>query len=534
MNHVGKSTLTKQIFEALGASPVGKLEKWDDATIAYLSLMVDDDVFYVLRQHDHRALFDILGNLLYASSKLGEWTRHIGVFLEFNLTLTDKNEKSVQADAACMFLPFYINQDGGWSGTWHTFERLGRFKDASKSVVQYFTQIVPPKYYVAKSEAEAEQSSIRSIDADIRILNRARERFEKSIEIVSPQLNAESFELEIKEVSRQLTELNSLQEVYRIDAVGLAEDLASIDQQIALSEDTLVRFDQDFSFLSKPREEELVCPTCGAHHEESFLSVLSFAEDGRAVKEMLIQLQVNRKILANRLRECSEQRQALSDKYAELQSLLDVKRGDLQFEDVVKSMGSGMALRTFDLEDKDLSNVREKHLTRRHELEQTMKALQSSKRRKSIHEFFQEHYRDARMKLNLMSKDLKKVGVTKRPDVSGSGGPREVLAYYAALWWTSRESKFDSPFSLPIIVDCPAQSGQDAKNLPAMLHFLSVGLPPGTQVFVTHESDVHENFDRRIELTEERSLLLPDQYESVAKSVLPRLGELQKTLLQQN
>jgi hypothetical protein len=533
MNHVGKSALTKQIFEAFGAKPVGALEGWDDATIAWVTLLIDGADFHLLRQHQHRALFDSEGNLLYVSSKLGEWTKLFSTFLDFNLVLSDKHEESIQADAACMFLPFYINQDGGWSGKWLTFEGLGRYKDATKSVVEYFTQILPPKYYLAKSEAEAEAREIRAIEADLRILNRARTRFLKSIEIVGPQLSAEGFELEIKEVSRQLTELNAQQEVYRLEAVGLNEDLASVDHQIALTTETLTRFEQDFDFLAKPRQEDLVCPTCGAQHEESFLSVLTFAEDGRSLSEMLIQLQATRNRLAARLLECTEQRRSLANTYQELQTLLEVKRGEIQFQDVVKSMGSDMALRTFDNEDRDLSESLEKHLTKKYRLEQDMKALKSPKRRKEIRDFFLERYRDARVRLNLMSKDMKKVQVTTRPNVSGSGGPREVLAYYAALWWTSEEDRFNSPFFLPIVVDCPAQSGQDAINLPAILHFLSVGLPPHAQVFVTHEGDVQEQFDRRIELMEARSLLSADEFESVSINVLPKLEQMQQALLRQ-
>lgn len=534
MNHVGKSTLTKQIFEAFGARPVGALEGWDDATIAYVTLLIDGTDFHLLRQHQHRALFDADGNLLHASSKLREWTTFLSAFLDFNLVLSDKQEKTIQADAACMFLPFYINQDGGWSGKWLTFEGLGRYKDTTKSVVEYFSQVLPPKYYQAKSEAEAEVREIRAIEADLRILNRARERFMKSIEVVGPQLSAEGFELEIKEISRQLTELNAQQEVFRLEAVGLTEDLALVDHQIALTTETLTRFEKDFDFLAKPRQEELICPTCGAHHEESFLSVLNFAEDGRSLSEMLIQLQATRTRYTSRLQECTEQRRTLAEAYQELQGLLEVKRGEVQFQDVVKSMGSGMALRTFDHEDRDLNKALEGHLTRKYRLEQDMKSFQSAKRRKEIRNFFQERYRDARVRLNLMSKDMKKVKVTTRPNVSGSGGPREVLAYYAALWWTSEAERFESPFSLPIVVDCPAQSGQDAINLPAMLHFLSIGLPPNAQVFVTHESDVEEQFDKRIELSEARSLLLPTEFDAVASTVLPKIAEMQKVLLQKS
>src|SRR5713226_9427074 len=108
-----------------------------------------------------------------------------------------------------------------------------------KAVIEYFTQVVPPKFYVAKADYETEQRSLLSVDADIRILNRTRERLSKSLTIAGPQLNSASFEAEISEIVRQLTALNAQQELYRAESVSLQESLATADHQIAITTDAL-------------------------------------------------------------------------------------------------------------------------------------------------------------------------------------------------------------------------------------------------------------------------------------------------------
>jgi hypothetical protein len=105
------------------------------------------------------------------------------------------------------------------------------------------------------------------------------------------------------------------------------------------------------------------------------------------------------------------------------------------------------------------------------------------------------------------------------------------LAYYAALWWTSHEGEFGSPFAIPVIVDCPAQSGQDEFNMPAIMTFLNTGLPPNSQLLVTHESDVSDVFDKRIYLDRPYSILYESEYESVAPAILPKLEAMQSELL---
>jgi rubrerythrin len=532
MNHVGKSTVTKLIFETLGANPIGKLERWDPAAITLLTISIEDQEFYILRQRSHRAAFNSEGELIATASRDGEWAKVLASLTEFNLVLSDKNEKIAQADAACMFLPFYINQDGGWSGIWHTFNSMSRFRAPAKPIVEYFTQTLPPQFYQAKAEAEGEQREITLIEDDQRILNRTRDRLSKSLDVVGPQINAEAFEGEIKEITRQLTVINAKQESYRVEAVSLEEALASSNHQIALTTDALKRFRQDFGYLATPEETELVCPTCGAQYDESFLSILNFAEDARAVSEMLIRLQENRSLLIQRLQQCAKERQNFAEQYNALQTVLDVKRGELQFVDVVKSMGSGAAITAFDQEDRSLEESRNKHLLLKDRWERDMKVFRSAKRRKSIKETFQAEYQRARRSLNLPFRDVSRMQVYSRPDISGSGGPREVLAYYAAIWWVSRSPEFGSPFSVPVVVDCPAQSGQDTTNLPAMIRFISTGLPADAQILLTFEADVPDEFDKRIEFDSAFSLLLEAEYDQVGSSIFPKLEAMQVALLQ--
>jgi hypothetical protein len=169
----------RQIFETLGATPEGKPELWNEATITLLTISIDGEDFQILRQLTNRALFDSHGSLIASAGRNGEWSAFLGDFLGFNLVLNDKNQKTTQADAACMFLPFYINQDGGWGGSWRTFKGLARFGSPAKSIVEYFTQVVPPQFYVAKAALEVEGSALNAIEADTRVLDRTRARLSK-------------------------------------------------------------------------------------------------------------------------------------------------------------------------------------------------------------------------------------------------------------------------------------------------------------------------------------------------------------------
>jgi len=129
--------------------------------------------------------------------------------------------------------------------------------------------------------------------------------------------------------------------------------------------------------------------------------------------------------------------------------------------------------------------------------------------------------------------DSSKHQISVRPDLSGSGGPRAILAYYAAIWMICSPSGRDDydPPSIPLVIDCPNQQGQDSQNLPRIIEFLSSRLPSNAQVIVTFEGDVPNKFDHRIELTQPRKLLQEDEFTDLFGELDGMLAIMNEALL---
>lgn len=58
-----------------------------------------------------------------------------------------------------------------------------------------------------------------------------------------------------------------------------------------LAQETLKTYESDASFLQSEPDETLVCPTCGAEHHKTFLDMLTYAEDARVLRELVVRLQ---------------------------------------------------------------------------------------------------------------------------------------------------------------------------------------------------------------------------------------------------
>lgn len=531
-NHTGKSSLIKTLFRTLGASPQGKLAQWDDNTISVVAFLIDQKRFRAIHQRGHRALFNEFDDLLIATSNHDEWTEAFAKVMGFNLVLTDKKSETVPADPRCFFLPFYINQDGSWQANWDTFTGLQQYRKPIGAILEYFSGIKPPEYYELDSKRTQSQRALDDLHKEQRFLENARKRFGKSMSFSGPKVQPDNFEKEIAQLTAEVTELNLQQEKLRDNAVREQEVLSNIQLQIHLAVDALATYESDSSYLRNEPREKLTCPTCGAEHAESFLELLNYAEDARVLRELVARLRDDATKAAGQYRKTQTQLRELESNYRRVTDILDIRKGDLKFGDVVNSMGAESAFSAFEVESAALKLEIDQRLSEIETLTSRLKELANAKRSKEILKSFREAYASALISLNLPPIETSKLRLTSRPDLSGSGGPRSILAYYGALWRTCL-GKYAS-FSIPLIIDSPNQQGQDDINLPKVLKFIANDLPAGTQIIVGTEMETDHIFDKKIVCDQPYKFLQHTEFTEVTRVVEPLVKMMYDELQQRS
>ena len=523
-NHTGKSSLIKTLFTTLGARPEGELRQWDENTISKVGLSLDGRRFSVLHQTGTRALFDPEGHILVSTGDHGEWSAAFEDATGFNLPLTDRQSRTVPADPRCFFLPFYINQDGSWQADWNTFTGLAQFKAPVGSILEYFSGIKPPEYYEAKAKRDTEQQVLDNLRKERGFLEKARERVGKSFSMSGPKIDPENFKIDIEQLTSEVNEINKRQEILRDQAVKERELLASIHLQTNLANEALSIYEGDSQFLRSEPHEALVCPVCNAEHSESFLDLLTYAEDARSLRDITVRIRKDAREIENKLSRTNADIAALEQSYRKVNSLLSTRRGDMQFSQVVESMGAEKAFRAFEDERVILEAEIADHLLEHERMTAAMSKLTDRNRSKEILKIFREAYSAALVELSLPMTDTGKAKLTSRPNLSGSGGPRSVLAYYAAIWAACYGEK--GSFRIPLVVDSPNQQGQDHINLPKVISFLSGKLPRGAQFILGSEIDTDIPFDRKIELTEQYKLLSESDFDKAEVTLGPLVSAM--------
>ena len=382
-----------------------------------------------------------------------------------------------------------------------------------------------------KSKLDQEKKLLDELRKEQRFLEKAKERFEKSLPLSGPKVHPENFDLEIEQLIKEVTSLNQRQEVLRDTAVRQKELRENLHIQIALAKDALEIYDDDAKFLRTSPREKLICPTCRAEHSESFLEIFTYAENARVLHDLAIRLQEDLRQAAKHYQKTQSELRQLESNYNRITEILDTRRGDLQFRQIVDSMGAESAFRAFEDEGTALKNDIDQRLSKIEVLDARLKTLTNKKRSKAILAEFRDAYATALMRLNLPTLDTSHLRLTSRPDLSGSGGPRSVLAYYGAIWQVCYSA--EASFTMPLVIDSPNQQGQDDINLPKVLKYLSTNLPPQAQVIVGSEMDTDHEFDNKLVLDEQYKLLKESEYSAVEQLIEP-LRKAMYAAIQQN
>jgi len=147
-NDTGKSSLIKSVLFTFGATPAEIDDRWKRAGVSsVVRFRIDDNSYALYRHGDCFSLFSGRGTLLgNFNSITTELAPRIAEIFHFGLTLEAQDGKTITATPAFLLLPFYIDQDGGWSNNWHSFERLQQFKNWRQDCVYYHTGIRPNEW----------------------------------------------------------------------------------------------------------------------------------------------------------------------------------------------------------------------------------------------------------------------------------------------------------------------------------------------------------------------------------------------------
>ena len=130
-NHTGKSLIAKSIYYALGSNIAKNTATWKDLKIATIIEFLYNNKYYILFRKNNRFVLNIkTDEKIYYFSEIKYLKDFYNELFDVKLRLLSKNDDMKHLPfPQALFLPFYIDQDKGWSTHWESFASLSWYKN---------------------------------------------------------------------------------------------------------------------------------------------------------------------------------------------------------------------------------------------------------------------------------------------------------------------------------------------------------------------------------------------------------------------
>lgn len=213
-NRMGKSSLVKSLFYALGASVKSFPKGWEAEKYIYqLEIQIKDKIYRIKR---HNKVISIKSeDESKVFTNFFEYSQWIQNTMDMKLELINKNSVSRKtAYIEAVLIPFYIDQDKGWSGSIfrETFEGLGGYdsKHFPKDVIDYYLDISDSSLQEKEAEALTIKQKKTVIKNEIDQIQYVYENYKKKKSITEATVtDIDELKLELNQyvtITNKLTE----------------------------------------------------------------------------------------------------------------------------------------------------------------------------------------------------------------------------------------------------------------------------------------------------------------------------------------
>lgn len=525
-NEFGKSSLLKSLYATLGAEPTKNPENWVQAqVISLLKFSIDNVSYFILRHGPIYALFDESRKLVWNANGITKGLApQLNPLLDFNIELLNKsNELAAPVPALC-FMPFYIDQDRGWTEIWESFSGTGMFSNYKTDIANFHTGIRPKEYYFAKSEKSEASPKLTELRQDRNALGRAEARMKKNRTTIGITFDPETFADRITQLMEEQNALQAQFDVVKGRVAELQSFRSMAINEMEIAKKVLSELESDVKFLEKLDAPEILCPICNTMHKNDFANHYGLLSDADACRTVYVESLARANDYGERIQRELRQVIGVEDRITRIGVILDEVRGEVKLRDMLSDESERMIDDAFAIEsadiDKRIGGI--EHLITIAEAK--MKEFDKVMRKNEIRNFYSLKMAEFCNELgvsNIPANVLKSVRPTI--NVAGSSQPRLLLAYYFAILHTI--AKYSTAFFGPIVVDTPKQQDQDEENAKAMIRFCIERRPKGTQLILAtgslHNVDVPGIV---IEPDKQQSLLSSNQFETVQAFIVPFLN----------
>jgi archaellum component FlaC len=530
-NSIGKSSLVKNIFWALGCEPeLDETWKQLDCKVL-LDFSIESKDYSVLRTNN--GIYFSEGNKEFHrfSNITGDYSKTFSAIVNFKALLPNRaNEPSLKIPPpAYYFIPFYIDQLKSWASPWSSFLKLEQYSNWKQTIVKYHTGYLPAKHFEIQEEIFKYDIKKKDANEELERINTALDIVEKYIPKTNITITTEEFNLRTKEVKQDLGHLAREQE----DLFAKLSDVSALkyhlSNQLEIAKRAVYEIEKDYQFsVENIENDDLECPLCGTSHDNSLVSRASILSDKQQAEDQVHFIDSEIINLSKIIDESQSQLEKIQSKIKDINAKYSRPEKNpvgRNLTELVDSFASQSVQRNVEETKVEKQALYKSVDDVQKDLKKEQKKLLSKKEKQELSNLFVALLTEFIEKLNAKGINLSKVkNPTDYNKLFGSGGAAEgtraVLAYQLAIFKLIHYS--ENEIIAPFVIDTPNQQEQADKNYERIINLVVDNIPTDTQVILcAMENPYLEPYRKEasIIVLDENKLLKKDEYEKLSNEV---------------
>ncbi len=504
-NHVGKSSLLKSLYYTLGAE-VDYDSVWDKQSKLYIATLgVGEKEYRVARFLKRFAVFEGEKLLKITDSVTKELAPLLGEIFDFSVYLPRKDTGKVEmAPPVFTFMPYYIDQDKGWSGLYNSFAAIEQYKSADRIKSLYYHLNIYTKGTVelmAERDCLKEHLETLAIESDrlntiLTALREETDNLPPADTVSELEAHFETAKKRIEQLVRQIgatrNEIQGLETALRQHQYNLRVITEYVSTKDMVSEDDT--------------HKRHICPNCGYVFDEEIFNLVRANYGIMNENYMCQQIQLLIDSVSDKLGLAKERYVSLSRRMREEESAFQVEQNE--FDIYIRQRGLTASVRRF---QKQLDEV----VVETREINQHIKEISKELRNLPNREEVEEKYIEC-VRLNIMTLDALDpaydgtIRLLKPIKAQGTLENKIILAQFVALFQTMEyfktgATRFSFVVDSPRAKEASIASSKDILKMIAQMKMLPQ-IILATIDYSEYESEI-EAPANVIVLTEKRKLL---------------------------
>lgn len=510
-NHVGKSSLIKSLYYTLGAE-VEFDDTWNKLSKIYSVKLNFDNIDYrIIRYIKTFAIFKNEQLLIITNEVSKGLAPKLKEIFDFGVYLPNKKNKSVElAPPVFSYMPYYIDQDFGWSEIYNSFSKIDQYRRDDRLKSLYYHLGIYNKDTIklladkdnANKELEEKEIEIEKIQNVIETLT------EESNNIV-PAANIEELERNLEISNSKIAELIKLVGVKRNEIQKLETLLEDHKFQLALVEKK-----QEISLNEKIIENKFSCPKCGYILNDEIFKIVQ-------INHGLVTKKYTTEQIGYQIEKLESELKLRKEEYISLQEQLKTEE-NISVDDK-NNYERYLTQRGLEKTINSLNIKYQETIIQKNDLAEKIKAINKNLKELPNKEEIEEKYKELviqnLLQLGAWEPDYEdKIGILKPIKAQGTLLNKIILAQEVALFQTMNDLDLNVN-KFPFVIDSPR--GNEASELSSKeILKLIVNIDCLRQIIIStvdFENYLHDlNYSGNIEickLNEQYKLLNKETYD---------------------